>query len=165
MTERYTEGPEVLLPPDPELEAISDRLGAVSERLGFTETGEIAERRTQLLREISLAGGFNRDNQVHVDHLRAYQDLGIDYYKKSPNPYYTSIGYHIAMARVWLEADEVGRFYEYIYGYEDDPEDGGVIRELSKNVDLNDTFEEVYGVLGYLESLNTNNTISPEPEE
>jgi hypothetical protein len=160
MTERYTEGPEVLLPPDPELEAISDRLGAVCESLGFTETGEIAERRAKLLREINLAGGFNRDNPVHVQHLRAYQDLGINSWQASSNPLLTSIGYHIAMARVWFEADDMGRFYDYIYGYEDEPNDPGAITVLRDTPGLRDTYEEMRGVLEYIESLNTN-----QPEE
>lgn len=142
------------MPPDPELEAISDRLGEVSESLGFTETDEIAERRAQLLREINIAGGFDRDNQVHVDHLRAYQDIGRASFESNPRPE-AAIGYHIAMARVWLEADNPDGFYDYLYGYEDDPNDRGAITMLRDN-GLVDALEEVKGIVEYLESRNTN---------
>ena len=150
----------MLVPPDPELEAISDRLRVISESLGFSELGEIGKRRVQLLREINIARGFDRHNPVHVNHLGVYQDLGIAQWKGSPNQLATSIGYHIAMARVWLEADDVGRFNDYMYGYEDDPRDMGALRALGSVPELDDTYDDLCGVLAYLESLNTN-----QPEE
>ena len=156
MTERYTEGPEVLLPPDPELEAVSDRLRGVSESLGFSELGVIGQRRQALLREINIAHGFDPTDPVHKEHLAAFQDAGIDSYRTSPNPLHASIGYHIAVARMWLEADEPPRYYDYMYGYEDNPKDRGAITVLRDTPGLEDIYGELRGAVEYLESLNEN---------
>ena len=152
MTERYTEGPEALLPPDPELDAVSDRLRVVSESLGFSELGVIGQQRQALLREINIARGFDRDDPVHVERLAAYQDAGIESYRNNPDPN-AAIGYHIAVARMWLEADDPDRFYDYMYGYEDDPRDRGAITVLRDTPGLEDTYDEVRGVIEYLEAL------------
>lgn len=155
MTERFTEGPEILIPPDPEIEAISDKLRVITESLGFSELGVIGQRRAQFLREVNIGRGFDRDNPVHIERLGAYQDAGIDSYRGSPN-LNTVIGYHIAMARLWLEADNPDGFYDYMYGYEDDPSDRGAITVLRDTPGLEDIYEEVRAVLEYLQSLNTN---------
>lgn len=135
---------------DPEIDAISDRLGALCDRLGFVEVGEVAVARNRLAHQVMLDGGFDAQNDQHSALLNAYKDVAEDSLQNNPQPQ-VAIGYQLALARLWLDLDDQMRFYECLDpdGYE------GVVYMLDSTPGCDAQLHELINIIDSLESLNT----------
>lgn len=134
---------------DPELEAISDQLGALSAEFGFVETPAVAAARAAFLRGVP-AGEFDRENPEHRALLNAFSDAA----EATMDPHnpgaFKQIGYQVALARLWFEADDPGRFYDRL----DLDGESGVVEMLQQTPGGEEYRDMLYTVLDQLAELN-----------
>lgn len=109
MTEQAN-GPEFERREDPELQAISERLGLIIEGLGFVVTPEVAEAKAAMLHDIP-PGSFDGKNQAHCDLLDAFHAAAEQSADQSPTAL-VQIGYQLAVAELWFKLDDPDRFFD-----------------------------------------------------
>jgi len=141
---------------DPEIQAISERLGVVIDVLGFEETGEIARTRAAFIKAVDDVDVYDPDIPDHVRLFGEYLDAGQQSLVNEPEPE-PRIGFEIAQLRLWLDCGEPYEFYNQLGG----ADHTGVVAMLGNTPGLDACLVELTAIVDDLKKLDKPQTQQP----